>query len=107
MSFVFAKMLYVMPILFAYVPAILYDGTVWEISMAFLSATLGTIAFGAFSMGFLRRRTTLPEFVLLGVGTVLLYWPTLITDVAGLAAFALVWWLQRDAVRVARLAVPT
>jgi len=107
MSFVFAKMLYVVPILFAYVPAILLDGTTWEVLMAYLSATLGTIAFGAFSMGFLRRRSKLPEFVLLGVGTVLLYWPTLITDAVGLAVVALVWWLQRDAVPVARPAVPT
>jgi len=106
MSFVFAKMLYVMPILFAYVPAMLLDGTMWEILTAFLSATLGTIAFGAFSMGFLRRRTKMHEFVLLGVGTVLLYWPTLITDAAGLAVVALVWWLQRDAVPLARPAVP-
>lgn len=107
MSFVFAKMLYVVPILFAYVPAILLDGTPWEISMAFLSATLGTIAFGAFSMGFLRRRSKIHEFVLLGVGTVLLYWPTLITDAAGLAVVALVWWLQRDGVPAARPAVST
>lgn len=99
MSFVFAKMLYVMPILFAYVPAILLDGTTFEIATAFFSATLGTIAFGAFSMGFLRRRTKIHEFVLLGVGTVLLYWPTLATDAVGLAVVALVWWLQRDAAR--------
>jgi TRAP-type uncharacterized transport system fused permease subunit len=56
-AFRFAKMLYVMPLLFAYVPAILLDGTTWEIFSAFFSATLGTIAFGAFAMGFLRRRT--------------------------------------------------
>jgi TRAP transporter 4TM/12TM fusion protein len=96
-AFRFAKMLYVMPLLFAYVPAILLDGTVWEIVSAFFSATLGTIAFGAFAMGFLRRRTNLYEWVLLGVGTVLLYWPNFGTDALGLALVALVWWLQRDA----------
>lgn len=98
MAFVFAKMLYVMPVLFAYVPAMLFMGTTAEIASAFLSATLGTIAFGAFSMGFLRRRTKLYEWLLLGAGTFLLYWPTLLTDAAGLAIFAAVWWLQRDAV---------
>jgi TRAP-type uncharacterized transport system fused permease subunit len=96
-AFRFAKMLYVMPLLFAYVPAILLDGTTWEIVSAFFSATLGTIAFGAFAMGFLRRSTTLVEWVLLGIATFLLYWPGFVTDAAGLAMVALVWWLQRDA----------
>jgi TRAP transporter 4TM/12TM fusion protein len=96
-AFRFAKMLYVMPLLFAYVPAILLDGTTWEIFSAFFSATLGTIAFGAFAMGFLRRRTNIYEWVLLGIATFLLYWPDFKTDAAGLALVALVWWLQRDA----------
>ena len=95
-SFKFAKMLYVMPLLFAYVPAMLLDGSLLEIISAFVSATLGTIAFGAFSMGYLRRKTKLYEWLLLGVGTLLLYWPTLISDIAGLALVALVWWLQRE-----------
>lgn len=96
-SFRFAKMLYVMPMLFAFVPAILLDGTVLEIIQAFFSATLGTIAFGAFAMGYLRRATSWLEWGILGVGTFLLYWPSLLTDGAGLALVALVWWLQRDA----------
>ncbi|WP_417615810.1 TRAP transporter permease [Oceanisphaera sp.] len=95
-SFKFAKMLYVMPLLFAYVPAMLLDGSLLEIISAFVSATLGTIAFGAFSMGYLRRKTKLYEWLLLGAGTLLLYWPTLISDIAGLALVALVWWLQRE-----------
>ncbi len=95
-SFKFAKMLYVMPLLFAYVPAMLLDGSVLEIITAFVSATLGTIAFGAFSMGYLRRRTRLYEWLLLGAATLLLYWPTLISDIGGLALVALVWWLQRE-----------
>lgn len=93
----FAKLLYVMPVLFAYVPAILLDGTTSEIVTAYISATLGTIAFGAFAMGYLRRRTTPVEWIVLGVATFLLYWPNLATDAAGLLLVALVWWLQRDA----------
>ncbi|GAA3710971.1 TRAP transporter permease [Oceanisphaera sediminis] len=95
-SFKFAKMLYVMPLLFAYVPAMLLDGSVLEIITAFVSATLGTIAFGAFAMGYLRRKTRLLEWLLLGAGTLLLYWPTLVSDIGGLALVALVWWLQRE-----------
>lgn len=95
-SFRFAKMLYVMPILFAYVPAILLDGSVWEVVQAFFSATLGTIAFGAFVMGYLRYQTNLITWVLLGAATILLYWPSMITDAAGLILIAIIWWLQRN-----------
>ncbi|MFP2770221.1 TRAP transporter permease [Oceanisphaera sp. KMM 10153] len=95
-SFKFAKMLYVMPLLFAYVPAMLLDGSVLEIISAFVSATLGTIAFGAFAMGYLRRKTRLFEWLLLGAATLLLYWPTLISDIGGLTLVSLVWWLQRE-----------
>ncbi|MFC3853555.1 TRAP transporter permease [Salinispirillum marinum] len=95
-SFRFAKMLYVMPILFAYVPAILLDGTAWEIIQAFVSATLGTIAFGAFAMGYLRYKTNVLTWLLLGAATVLLYWPTMVTDAFGLALIAIIWWLQRN-----------
>ncbi|AEX99807.1 TRAP transporter, 4TM/12TM fusion protein [Oceanimonas sp. GK1] len=95
-SFKFAKMLYVMPLLFAYVPAMLLDGTTLEIITAFTSATLGTLAFGAFAMGYLRRQTRWHEWLLLGAGTLLLYWPTFVSDIAGLALVALVWWLQRE-----------
>lgn len=96
-SFKFAKMLYVMPLLFAFVPAILMDGTPLEIISAFVSATLGTVAFGAFAMGYLRRGMRLHEWLVMGVATFLLFWPGFVTDAAGLALVALVWWLQRDA----------
>jgi TRAP transporter 4TM/12TM fusion protein len=96
-SFKFAKMLYVMPLLFAFVPAILMDGTLLQILQAYFSATLGTIAFGAFAMGYLRRKTSWFEWGVLGLGTFLLFWPNLLTDAAGLGLVAVVWWLQRDA----------
>lgn len=98
-SFKFAKMLYIMPLLFAFVPAILMDGTVMEIISAFFSATLGTIAFGAFAMGYLRRGMRIHEWLIMGAGTFLLYWPGFVSDAAGLALVALVWWLQRDATK--------
>lgn len=95
-SFRFAKMLYVMPVLFAYVPAILLNGTTVEIIQAFFSATLGTIAFGAFAMGYLRYRTNAVTWTLLGAATVLLYWPSLLTDAAGVLLIGFIWWLQRN-----------
>lgn len=93
----FSKMLFVTPLLFAYIPAILLDGSAFEIGTAYFSAILGTIAFGALAMGYLRRNTKVHEWIMLGVATFLLYWPTFLTDGIGLAIVALVWWMQRDA----------
>ncbi|KAA0874778.1 TRAP transporter permease [Nitrincola tapanii] len=96
-AFKFAKMLYIMPLLFAFVPAMLLDGSLTEILIAYSSAVMGTIAFCAFAIGYVRRKTTPAEWVLLGAATLALYWPSLISDAVGLALVALVFWLQRDA----------
>ncbi len=61
---------------------------------SFFSAILGTIAFSATTMLFWFRRTTLPEWLILAVGTCLLYWPTLVTDAAGIALVGLVIFMQ-------------
>src|SRR5690606_2006501 len=95
--FKFAKMLYVTPVLFAYVPGILLQGSGFQIFTAYFSATLGTIAFGALAMGFLRRGTRMHEWIVLAAATFLLYWPGFVTDAIGVVLVALVWWLQRDA----------
>jgi TRAP transporter 4TM/12TM fusion protein len=174
-SFKFAKLLYVMPILFAFTPAILFQGQPADITMeplpdeaffadvtrvdvavgdhfyvgdtlfelrtdsgthlikskkegvinvlnievgcmieagdpvlsaeipvtgfgvfsSMFSALLGTIAFSALTMMYWIRRTTIPEWLLLAVATIFLYWPTFITDAAGLCIVGFVWLLQR------------
>jgi len=102
-SFKFAKLLYVMPFLFAYTPAILIKN--WDLSppaaypvldvvMAFFSATVGTLAFSAMSMGYLVRRTTLLEWVFFAVATVLCYVPGLATDLLGIGMVVGLWWWQ-------------
>ena len=59
------------------------------------SAVLGTIAFSALFMFYLIRKTNIIEWVLLAAGTILLFWPTFITDGAGLALVALVVIMQK------------
>ena len=59
------------------------------------SAVLGTIAFSALTMLYLIRKTNIFEWLLLAVGTVLLFWPTFITDGAGLVLVALVIFMQK------------
>lgn len=103
-SFKFAKLLYVMPILFAFSPAILLIGEsgrplvdlVWtDVALAYFSGFLGTVAFSAVSMFYLVRRTTWWEWLLAAFGTILCFWPNLPTDLAGIAIVAGVWFWQR------------
>jgi TRAP-type uncharacterized transport system fused permease subunit len=46
-------------------------------------------------MGYFIRKTNLIEWLILAVATVLLYWPTLISDGAGLVLVAIVYISQK------------
>lgn len=174
-SFKFAKLLYVMPLLFAFTPAILFQGKPADITMgplpdeaffaditrvdvragdhfsvgdtlfelrtesgthlftsekegvidvvnitvggmiesgdpvlsaevpvtglgvfsSMFSAFLGTIAFSSLTMMYWIRKTTISEWLLLAIATLLLYWPTFITDASGVCLVGIVWLMQR------------
>ena len=66
-----------------------------NIASSMFSAVLGTLAFSALTMGYFIRKTNLIEWLILAVSTVLLYWPTLITDGAGLLLVAVVYFSQK------------
>jgi TRAP transporter 4TM/12TM fusion protein len=93
-AFKFAKLLYVMPLLFAFTP-ILMDGPVDKVIVTWISATLGTIAFGALTVGFLQRSTTLLEWTILAAATFLCYLPSYWSDALGVAMVIGLWLLQR------------
>lgn len=93
-SFRFAKMIYVMPVLFAYTH-ILMTGTWQENLWAAASSVVGTVAFSIMSTAYFLVRTTLMEWLVLAVATILCFVPTLSTDLAGIALFLLVYLHQR------------
>ncbi len=109
-SFKFAKMLYLGPFLFAYSKGFLLAGTWHEIIMAYITITLGTIAFGSLTMGYLVCPTNIIEWVIMAVATALLFFPALlhswapipdfVVDFIGIALWGLVWFMQK--VRVKR-----
>ncbi|MDH3998309.1 MAG: TRAP transporter fused permease subunit [Desulfuromonadales bacterium] len=68
--------------------------TGWQTASSFWSAFLGTIAFSALTMLYWLRRTTIPEWLMLAVGTIFLYWPSLITDGVGLVLVGIVLFRQ-------------
>ncbi|BBD07196.1 TRAP transporter permease [Desulfovibrio ferrophilus] len=94
-AFKFAKLLYVVPFLFAYEPAMLLYGSTTEIVMAFGSAIVGTLAFSALTMGYLIRRTTLIEWLIFALGTFLCYHSHHIYNIIGVAVVFLVYAIQK------------
>ena len=92
--FRFAKIIYVMPILFAYTH-ILLTGSPAENLWAVASATLGTVLVSIVGTGFFLVRTTLIEWLLLAVAAVLAFIPSLATGTAAIAIFGAVYLWQR------------
>lgn len=92
-AFKFAKLLYIVPILFAYNPAMLLVGhggeilvdVVWsEVALSYVSATIGTIAFSAATMFYLVRKTSWWEWGIFVIGTILCFFPNLILDMSNI-----------------------
>ena len=96
--FRFAKIIYVMPVLFAYTHILLTGTTIQNIA-AIASATLGTVLFSIVSTGYFHVRTNLVEWLLLAAATVLAFVPSLPTGLAAIAVFVGVYlWQRRRAV---------
>jgi TRAP-type uncharacterized transport system fused permease subunit len=92
--FRFAKVIYVMPLLFAYTH-ILLTGTLAQNIAAIASATLGIILFSIVSTGYFYARTNLVEWLLLAVATLLAFIPSFPTGIAAVIMFAAVYLWQR------------
>ena len=73
-SFRFAKMLYIMPLLFAYTP-ILLTGSVGAAIWTMVSATFGTVAFAAWTTGYFRCETRRLEWLVLLAIALFCFWP--------------------------------
>jgi TRAP transporter 4TM/12TM fusion protein len=98
MSFRFAKMLYIMPLLFAFTPILNFgdpSGAVWTMA----TAVIGTIAFAAWTIGYLHRPLNKIEWVLLGLAAAMSFLPLSI-EIAGVPGYAInvVGWLVLAAV---------
>ena len=92
--FRFAKVIYLMPVLFAYTH-ILLTGTPAQNVWAVLSVTLGVVLFSIVSTAFFVVRMTLLEFALMAGATVLAFLPFTAAPIAAVAIFALVYFWQR------------
>ena len=104
-SFRFAKMLYVMPVLFAFTPILMTGGTA-EGLWAMAAATVGTVAFSAWTVGYFRTRLARLQWALLMAAALLCFWPAqevalpvlngMIVNLLGAAALVAVFLWQRQ-----------
>ena len=92
--FRFAKVIYVMPLLFAYTH-ILLTGTPAQNIAAIVSATLGIVLFSIVSTGYFYARMNLLEWLLLAAATVLAFIPSFTTGIAAVIIFGAVYLWQR------------
>ena len=91
---------FIIPFAYVYDPALLLIGaSVPHIVLRTAAATLGVIMLSAALIGYLRSRTRLWERALLLVGSFLLIFPGVWSDLVGLACFVAVVIAQRGARR--------
>jgi TRAP transporter 4TM/12TM fusion protein len=82
---------FLVPFMFIYGPPLLLDGSIPAIVGVTVTAALGVTALASAAMGYSSRRLVGWERVVLGAGAFCLVVPGLVTDVAGLAALAVVF----------------
>ncbi|MEJ2038174.1 MAG: TRAP transporter fused permease subunit, partial [Desulfosarcinaceae bacterium] len=116
-SFKFAKMLYVGPFLFAFSPGFLLGGPGhfmpwYQVISTWVTIILGTIAFGSLTMGYFLCGTTIFEWIICAIATLLLFFPhilpwaigldlpTPVIDVMGIGLWIMVYFMQK--VRIAK-----
>lgn len=92
--FKFAKLLYVMPLLFAYTH-ILMDGTLIQNILSVATAAVGTFIFSLVTMGYFVRKTKWIEWIALAIAAFLAFIYNLVTFVISLGILATVYFVQK------------
>jgi TRAP-type uncharacterized transport system fused permease subunit len=93
-SWKYSKGLYILPFLFYYRPLLL-NGPVMDVLVTIASSTLGLVVAACFLERYLFRKTKTVEHVLLGLSALLLLWPPLLCNIAGVLALAIVIFIQK------------
>ena len=92
--FKFAKLLYVMPLLFAYTH-ILMDGTLIQNILSVVTAVVGTFIFSLVTMGYFVRKTRWLEWIALVIAAFLAFIYNFVTFVVALGILGAVYFAQK------------
>jgi TRAP transporter 4TM/12TM fusion protein len=87
---------FIVPFMFVYGPPLLLEGSVPQIALACLTATLGVVSLAASTVGYARRPLRPWERLLALAGAVALVYPGLVTDGAGLLAVSVVFFRPHE-----------
>lgn len=104
-SWKLAKGLYIIPFLFAYTP-LLFEGPALEVIITAVSGLIGLFGFTAFWEGYLLRNMNVPERLIVGLGTVFLFWPDHRIQGLGFMILLTIYVLQRLGMRRQEQRIP-
>lgn len=90
-SWKLAKGLYIIPLMFIYEPAILFQGPLSTTIENIITGTVGLFTFAVFFEGYFVRKLNWPERIIIGISSWLLFWPETISNIAGIIITIIMW----------------
>ncbi len=90
-SWKLAKGLYIIPLMFIYDPAILFQGPVIRTIENVVTGTLGLFVFAVFFEGFFVKNLNIFYRVIFAICAFLLFWPETYSNIIGVAIFIGMW----------------
>jgi len=90
-SWKLAKGLYIIPLMFIYEPAIIFQGTIITAIENIITGTIGLFIFATFFEGYFVRVINWIERIIFGIAAWLLFWPETYTNIAGIVVVILMW----------------
>ena len=93
--FKFAKLLYIMPLLFAYTHILFTEGTPEQYVLSVVTAIVGTVIFSIVTMGYFVRKTHWYEWILLALAAFLAYIYNIWTFILAIVLVAVVYIVQK------------
>ena len=94
-AFAYGITCYILPFMFFYGPALLMSGPVYEIILAVVSGAFGAFCIAAAVVGFARVGLSVLFRIIAAAAGIALLHQGLITDVAGLALMAIIWFMAQ------------
>ena len=84
----FGIVLYTLPYLFVYSPALLFEGSLWATGYVFIKATIGIFALAAGAQGFFLKNLNWPTRLLFIACSIVIFWPGSLLPAIGTALLA-------------------
>jgi TRAP-type uncharacterized transport system fused permease subunit len=91
----FGIVLYTLPYLFVYSPALLFDGSAFEILYIFILAGIGIFALAIGAQGYFLRTLSWFKRTLFIIASILIFWPNYLLTLLGVALLAVLLFYER------------